>query len=70
MASRIGTDEFFILPSSLHEVLLLEDEGQLDLGELLTMVREINAEVVAPQDRLTDNAYRFSGSTGRITHCK
>ena len=70
MASRIGTDEFFILPSSLHEVLLLEDEGQFDLRELLAMVREINAEVVAPQDRLTDNVYRVSGSTGQITHCK
>ena len=50
---------FFVLPSSLHEVLLLRDDGMTDYRGLEAMVREINATQVAPSDRLTDNVYHY-----------
>ena len=48
---------FFVLPSSIHEVLLLKDDGMTDYHTLEAMVTEINATQVAPSDRLTDNVY-------------
>ena len=49
----------FILPSSIHEVLLLPDDGQYDKDELQDMVREINRYVVSPVDYLSDNVYIY-----------
>lgn len=50
---------FFVLPSSIHEVLLLKDDGKVNYHELIDMVTAINAAEVAPADRLTDNVYHY-----------
>lgn len=51
--------DYFILPSSIHEVLLLKDDGNTDYRGLELMVREINATQVAPNERLSDNVYHY-----------
>lgn len=51
--------DFFVLPSSVHEVILLPDNGQMDFHELEAMVRQINETEVAPQDRLSDSVYHL-----------
>ena len=60
-AERVG-GSFFVLPSSLHEVLLVPDNGMMNLQELESMVREVNATQVAPQDKLTDNVYHYDAA--------
>lgn len=51
---------FYVLPSSLHEVLLIADaQEMLTPTELKVMVTTINAVEVDPADRLTDNAYHY-----------
>lgn len=57
-AERAGGD-FFILPSSIHELLIVPDNGQMGLHELEAMVREVNATQVAPEDKLTDSVYHY-----------
>ena len=57
-AERAGGD-FFILPSSIHEILIVPDNGQMDLKTLEDMVREVNATQVAPEDKLTDSVYHY-----------
>lgn len=57
-SERLGGD-FFVLPSSVHEVLLLADDGNRSYRDLERMVKEINQGEVAPQDRLSDSVYRF-----------
>ena len=57
-AERAGGD-FFILPSSIHELLIVPDNGQMSLRDLEAMVREVNATQVAPEDKLTDNVYHY-----------
>lgn len=57
-AERIGGD-FFILPSSRHEILLVPDNGEADLQQLKDMVREVNATQVAPEEKLTDSVYHY-----------
>lgn len=57
-ADKLGGD-FFVLPSSVHEVILLPDTGNMSYQELESMVQEINASEVRPEDRLTDSVYHY-----------
>ena len=57
-AERLGGD-FFVLPSSVHEVLLLKDDGAADYRFLQSMVEEVNATQVAPDEKLTDSVYHY-----------
>lgn len=57
-AEKLGGD-FFVLPSSVHEVILLPDNGDMSFHELENMVQEINATEVMPQDRLSDSVYHY-----------
>ena len=51
--------DFFVLPSSVHEVLILPDDGRTDYRDLQMMVQTINASEVAPADRLSDHVYHY-----------
>lgn len=57
-AETLGRD-FYILPSSIHEVLLAKDDGPYNADALRGMVRSVNAEEVDPADQLTDNVYHY-----------
>ena len=57
-AEKIGGD-FFVLPSSIHEVLLIPDDGTQDYHDLAEMVQTINETQVAPAERLSDNVYHY-----------
>lgn len=56
----IGSD-FYVLPSSIHECLLLPVQGwnANDPGRLQSIVSEINQEYVAPEEVLSDSVYRY-----------
>jgi len=62
---KVG-DEFFILPSSTHEVLIVPAEAGIGLEELESMVQEVNATQVAPQDRLSDHVYQYDAETREV----
>ncbi len=57
-AEKAGGD-FFILPSSIHELLIVPDDGNVKLADLEAMVKEVNATQVAPEDKLTDSVYHY-----------
>lgn len=58
LADSIGSD-LVILPSSLHEVLLLVDDEEKHTS-WKEMVREVNRLMVEPEEVLSDNIYRYS----------
>ena len=60
----IGSD-FYILPSSVHEVLAVPKTG-MDLEDLRNMVTTINEAEVSPKEQLSNNVYEFSGGRLRI----
>ena len=57
-AERVGGD-FYILPSSIHEILLVRDDGTFDINHLEDMVKQVNETEVAPEDLLTDSVYHY-----------
>lgn len=58
-STSLGFD-LVILPSSIHEVLLIPYEKTMDFGELIQMVTEINHSEVAIEDQLSNQVYRYS----------
>jgi hypothetical protein len=54
--------DFFILPSSTHEILVLKDEFGPSAIELLELVKTVNATEVAPCDKLTDSVYKYDAT--------
>lgn len=50
---------FYILPSSIHEVILLPDVNKLSKKELRQMVIDINNSEVAPDEVLSNEIYYF-----------
>jgi len=64
-AKSLGGD-YYVLPSSIHEVLLVPDNGIVSADDLRGLVREVNATEVRPQDRLSDEVYRYDMQDKRI----
>lgn len=52
--------DFLILPSSIHEVLVIPEQNNRDLEGLEAMVRSINKMGVLPQDKLADHVLKLS----------
>ena len=57
-AEKLGGD-YFIIPSSIHEVLLVKDTGEMNARDLAALIKDVNATEVAPEDVLTDHAYHY-----------
>jgi len=56
----------YLLPSSVHEIILIPDDGQQDKAQLLEMVSEINDTQVDPEEVLAYAVYYFERKSGEI----
>ena len=52
--------DIIILPSSIHEVLLLPDEGDISCDEMSRLVTHINQTEVPKEDHLSNQVYLYS----------
>ena len=64
-AKKIKKD-LYILPSSIHEVLLMPATKEIEEQALLNLVRDANRTVVGLPDILSDSIYRFDSKHNRI----
>lgn len=63
----LGTDQFYILPSSVHEVILIRKRDVMGSEELLDMVKSVNAEQVSPEEQLADAVFAvFEGQIQKV----
>lgn len=58
----------YILPSSIHEVLLLSDKCEMNVGEIKNMVEDVNRYVVSDMDYLSDEVYFYDINRDAITY--
>lgn len=65
-AATLGVESFItehsaktltVLPSSIHEMIMIPDAPEEDIKEFTRMVAKINATLVDEEERLTDRAY-------------
>lgn len=66
VANKIGTD-CYILPSSVHDLIVLSTEIYYKQNKLANIVKTTNNESVRPSERLSDSVYMYSISDGSIT---
>ena len=57
---------FYVLPSSVHEILLLPDRFAPEHQFLKELVQDVNANEVDPKDRLSDNVYHYDAKKGSL----
>ena len=57
--AEVMNGDFYILPSSQHEVLLYSDNSSFCLQELEAIVREVNDTVLDPSEFLSNNVYHY-----------
>ena len=58
--------DFFVIPSSVHEVLLVPDDGVMKRNDLEKIIREINSNEVDPKDRLSDSLYHYDNKEHKL----
>lgn len=59
---RNAVGDFYILPSSVAEVMILPKYNSTqNVQVLVDIVRSINEEMVQPEDRLSNNIYEYDG---------
>ena len=66
IAQKLDSD-FYILPSSIHEVLLIPVASASSYEDLSSMVHEINATQLAREEVLSDRVYFYSRHLGKVT---
>ena len=65
IANKLGSD-LIIIPSSVHEVLLIKDDGTFAISDITEMVKEVNAKEVEPDEVLSDHAYRYVRNLDKV----
>ena len=63
---RYNTEKLIIIPSSVHEVLLIPYEQGVDMEEMKALVKEVNATQLLPEEVLSDNVYIYDGNEIKI----
>lgn len=58
ISEMLGGD-FVVIPSSIHEVIILPMDDNVDKDELEGIIREVNTGQVAPEERLSYHAYQY-----------
>lgn len=59
--------DFYILPSSIHEVLLLPAEKRIEPDDLRHIICQVNKNHLRKEEILSDHPYYFSKNTGEIS---
>lgn len=65
LAERFGSD-LLILPSSVHEVLLIPDDHSREYDSYRQMVEEVNRTQVEPEEVLSYGLYRYCRKNSEI----
>ncbi len=59
---------FFIIPSSVHEAILVDDDT-IEPRMLNDMIRDVNRSVLSPEDILSTHCYYFDGTSRQLSMC-
>lgn len=66
VAEQLNTSKLYILPSSIHEVIVIDAE-MIDGEDINAMIGDVNQEVLSEQEILSDHAYVFDLKTKTIS---
>ena len=59
--------EYYVLPSSIHETMIVPKNASMNATELKNMVMELNGTKVSPDEVLTDSVYEYDARSKTLT---
>lgn len=62
-------ENFYLIPSSIHEMIVVRESGVEGIEYLNAMIREVNASEVNPEEVLADRAYYYDRKTETVSDC-
>ena len=65
--ANVFESDFYIIPSSVHEVILLPDVANCNGQELLQLVKCVNSTEVLPEEKLADSVYYYDFKKRELT---
>lgn len=65
LAQRLEAN-LYVIPSSIHECMVVPDYDTFTESELSCMVREVNRDLVEPQEILSDHVYYYRRDTEKL----
>ena len=58
IAEKFGSD-FLVIPSSIHECIIVPNDGSLESSVFDRMIHEVNSSSVPPKEILSEHAYMY-----------
>lgn len=65
--SNVISDNYFVLPSSVHELLIIPEKNGNKASELEQMVKKVNSTQVAPDEILSDRVLHYDRESKQLT---
>ena len=59
-------ENFFVIPSSVHETIIVAESEAPGREELRSMIEEINETQVEAEEVLSDRAYYYDRESGKL----
>ena len=66
IADTLGSG-YYVMPSSIHEVLIMSDRSDMSPRDLVNMVKEVNSTMVAPEEQLGSRVLHYNAMQGRLS---
>lgn len=68
--ARIMAGNYYAIPSSVHEFIILPESDRYGEAALAQMLYEVNRDVVEPEDVLTDTLYYYDAELEVLLSCR
>ncbi len=65
IADKLG-NKFYIIPSSIHELILVRDRLDLEVDYIRQMVREVNRTAVVAEELLSNSVYVYDDDSKSV----
>lgn len=65
-ATRLHSEKIFVIPSSVHEVLLFPQNGGISAKQFNNLINSVNQAEVEPRDRLASRAMLYDSRSHRL----
>lgn len=67
MVAEEVQDDFYLVPSSVHEMMILPEHGVIGRERFRKSIREVNEKVLPPEEFLSNHAYFYSREEKKVS---
>ena len=60
-------DDFYLVPSSVHEMMILPEHGVIGKDRFRNSIREVNEKILPPEEFLSNHAYFYSREEKKVS---